>query len=931
MIIALYFLFLVPPILNCSHLYAQDISTVAERFEQGAAVAGGELTPEALGEIKKSPAFKDLKHEEIIQGRALLRKEERSGAGKVKEGKAAPAVTVEEERGEPLFDRYLSDVSPLEVNTELTPFGYEIFKRGDLTPPQDLPVASDYTIGPGDEVHLLLWGRVNERYTLTVSRDGTILLPQIGPLSVAGMSFEEMKEFLSREAKSIVGTEVSVTMGRLRSIQVFVLGEVRGPGAYTVNAMSTITNALIAAGGPTQIGSLRSVELKRSNNTIARMDFYDLLMKGDKSNDLRLRNGDVIFVPIVGPIVGIAGNVKRPAIYELQGEVSLSRVLDLAGGIIPTAYLQQVQVERVEGNEERVVVDIDAGDEKIAETFMVQDADMVKVFSILGVDVNAVYLYGNVKRPGKYELKEGMRLGDIVRDATDLLEESYFEYGLIKRLVPPSLEVKLIPFNLGDLLFLDAEADNVELMPLDSIYIFSKWLFQAKPTVSIEGEVRKKGTFDLEGNLTVKDLVLQAEGLAKGASYGEYELYRTEPVTKEVTLRTFSLKGAMEEDQEHNIILQDMDRVVVHSVWERVPKQVVTISGDVHRPGEYIYAANMTVKDLIFAAGNLIESAYLDEAELASFDVEGGTSSFMNYRTIELRGALSGDPAHNVALKPYDRLMIKRIPEWREERFVEMSGEVKFPGSYVVKKGERLSSLIERAGGYNDNAYLRGSLFARERVKELQQRGLDDMIKRLERDLLLSSATQVSSALSLEEVEARKVEVEQRQKFIESLRELKATGRMVIRLAHLRLLKGGEYDIELEDGDTLFIPMRNNVVNVTGVVMSPGSHVYSEKLDYKQYISLAGGFSHFADEDNIFVIKADGSARKLSRGAFNWDSTRSRWEVSAFGEKSGEIEPGDTIVVPEKLEHIAWLREIKDITQILMQIAVTAGVAVNLF
>ncbi len=154
---------------------------------------------------------------------------------------------------------------------------------------------------------------------------------------------------------------------------------------------------------------------------------------------------------------------------------------------------------------------------------------------------------------------------------------------------------------------------------------------------------------------------------------------------------------------------------------------------------------------------------------------------------------------------------------------------------------------------------------------------------------------------------------------------------MVIRLAHLRLLKGSEYDIELEDGDTLHIPMRNNVVNVIGVVMSPGSHIYSEKLGYKQYISLAGGFSHFADEDNVFVIKADGSARKLSRGFFNWDSTRSRWEVSAFGEKFGEIEPGDTIVVPEKLEHIAWLREIKDRTQILMQIAVTAGVAVNLF
>ena len=565
MAIALYLLFFAPLILNCSHLYAQDVSTV----EQGVPATGGELTPEALEVIKKSPAFQDLKPQEIIRGRELLQKEERSGAGKVKEGKAAPAVTVEEERGEPLFDRYLSDASPLEVKTQLTPFGYEIFKRGDLTPPQDLPVASDYTIGPGDEVHLLLWGRVNKRFTLTVSRDGTVLLPQIGPLSVAGMSFEEMRKFLSREAENIVGTEVSVTMGRLRSIQVFVLGEVRRPGAYTVNAMSTLTNALIAAGGPTQIGSLRMVELKRSNNTIATMDFYDLLMKGDKSNDMWLRNGDVIFVPIVGPLVGIAGNVKRPAIYELQGETSLSRVLDLAGGIIPTAYLQQVQVERVEGNEKSIVVDINAGDEKIAETFTLQDADMVKVFSIVDRDVNAVYLYGNVKRPGKYELKEGMRLGDIVRDETELLEETYFDYALIKRLVPPSLEVELIPFHLGDLLFKESQEENRELMPQDSIYIFSKWLFQPRLKVHIEGEVRKKGTFDLEGNLTVKDLVLQAEGLTRSTSYGEYELYRTEPVTKEVNLFTYNLSKAMTEDADHNPKLQDMDRVVIHSIWER--------------------------------------------------------------------------------------------------------------------------------------------------------------------------------------------------------------------------------------------------------------------------------------------------------------------------------------------------------------------------
>ncbi|MFQ5586413.1 MAG: SLBB domain-containing protein [Thermodesulfobacteriota bacterium] len=376
---------------------------------------------------------------------------------------------------------------------------------------------------------------------------------------------------------------------------------------------------------------------------------------------------------------------------------------------------------------------------------------------------------------------------------------------------------------------------------------------------------------------------------------------------------------------------QGRDKVVVQSIPARVPRKIVAIYGDVRKPGQYPYAANITVKDLIFAAGSLLESAYLDEAELASHEIECDSGSPVSYRTVDLRRAMSGDPAHNVTLRPCDRLSIRRMPEWREERFVEVGGEVKLPGRYVVNRGERLSSVIERAGGYNENAYLRGALFTRERVRQLQQRELDDMIKRLERAILAASVIQSSSPLSQEECVEKEVEVEQRQNFIESLKKLKVTGRMVVRLAHLRLLKGSEYDIVLEDGDTLTIPMKNSVVNVIGMVMSPGSYIYSEGLDYKKYIKMAGGFLRFADEDNVFIIKANGSVRKLSRGFFHWNTTRSRWEVSAFAEEIEEIEPGDTIVAPEKLGHIVWLREVKDLTQILMQIAAITGVVVRPF
>jgi polysaccharide biosynthesis/export protein len=213
----------------------------------------------------------------------------------------------------------------------------------------------------------------------------------------------------------------------------------------------------------------------------------------------------------------------------------------------------------------------------------------------------------------------------------------------------------------------------------------------------------------------------------------------------------------------------------------------------------------------------------------------------------------------------------------------------------------------------------------------MQQKGLDEMISRLQKELLEESSVQVSTAVSAEDIQAKKVELESKQMLIETLKRQKASGRMTIKLAHLRLLKGSEYDLELESGDSLYIPTMNSAVNVMGSVMSLGSYIYSEKYNYKDYIDMSGGYTRYADSDNVYVLKVDGSARKFSNGVFNWSDSRSRWEVSAFGDEVKEIEPGDTIIVPEQLERIAWLREVKDITQILMQMAVITGVVVNLF
>jgi polysaccharide biosynthesis/export protein len=337
----------------------------------------------------------------------------------------------------------------------------------------------------------------------------------------------------------------------------------------------------------------------------------------------------------------------------------------------------------------------------------------------------------------------------------------------------------------------------------------------------------------------------------------------------------------------------------------------------------------MTIRDLLFAAGNVTEAAWLDEAELTSMIADPSRGVKYEQRNLDLRKVIAGDAGQNAELRAYDRLFIKRIPDWRQDRFVTVSGEFKFPGRYAVKKGERLSSLIERAGGFKDTAYLRGVFFTRERVRELQQKGIQVMAERMERELL--SGGQVATAISVEEVTAKQAEMEQRKKLVEAMKALRATGRMTIYLAHQRLLKGSEYDIELEDRDTIMIPQKNSVVSVVGAVMTQGSYIYSEKMTYQDYIGQTGGFSSYADTGNIFVMKVDGTARKLSRGFMDWSPSRERWELAGYGEEVRGIEPGDTIVVPEKTERIAWLREIRDITQILMNTAVTAGVVLKLW
>lgn len=642
------------------------------------------------------------------------------------------------------FEQYIAGDVISELPAKIRQFGYDLFRNPPSTfaPVEKVPVGPDYVMGPGDEIKVAVWGKVEGQWSVVVDRDGNISLPKVGILGVTGLAFKELKELLNKEfSKYYTGFEMNVSMGALRTIRVYVVGNAEKPGAYTVSALSTLINALFEAGGPSKTGTMRNIQLKRSGKTIVIFDMYDFLLKGDKTKDIRLMPEDVIFIEPAGPLVAVAGSVNNPAIYEIKEEKTVSSLIEMAGGLSTVAFKGRVQIERIIDNTRQTVFESDIAG---AKDMNIQAGDVVKIFQVV----------------------------------------------------------------------------------------------------------------------------------------------------------------------------QD--------------RRLVRVSGAVQREGEYGFRTGMSLRDLLLLAGGLKYYAFNKEAELTRvYITDNGPKT--EKIIIDLGKALAGDPEGNIPLKEDDYLFVRTVPEWQLYKIAKISGEVKFPGNYTIQKGEKLSSLIERAGGYTDKAHLRGAVFTRERVREMQQKGLEEMILRLERELLAEGSVQVSAALSAEEIQAKKAEMESKQKFIESLKKVKATGRMTIGLAHLRLLKGTASDVEIENNDSLFIPARNSVVNVTGSVMAQSSLVYSDNMDYKDYIEMSGGYSRYADTDNVYILKVDGSARKASRRFINWNPFSSRWEAAGFGSDIKPVEPGDTIVVPEKLDRIAWLREIKDITQILFQIAVTTGVVYQLF
>lgn len=809
------------------NLEAEESSPVNADVSEATRGEGSSISPEQLSEI--------------LRARTAGQPEKQAAEQAVEPEAAVQGQEMAEIEGLSAIELLLSGQIPGVVSTRLTQFGYDVFRRpvSTFAPVTDVPVGPGYVVGPGDSFTVTVWGRINAQYPITVNRSGEIALPELGVLKVWGMTFARLQEHLEHEfSRKHTDFKIAVTMDRLRTIRVYVVGEARTPGSYTLSSLSTVINALFAAGGPSKNGTLREIRLLRSGQEPVKMDLYNFLLGGDKSKDVRLQNGDTIFIPLIGPVVGVAGNVKRPAIYEMAEPMTLAQVLDLAGGITYAGWLQRVQVERVENHKRRIVADFDLSEkadiskQRQAADTLVQDGDVVKIFAVSPLEQNVIYLEGHVVRPGKYELKSGMQLRDILGSYEVLQPQPNLEYAEIERLVEPDYHSTFIPFNVRKLLDGD-ESENIELARFDTIRIFR---------------------------------------------------------------------------------------------WDERLKRNISVSGLVYRPGEYHLIPGMRVSDLINAAGGLMKNVYLKTAEITRRHI---SQSGMQTEKIDidLEKALAGVSEHNLALKDYDHLIVRPIPELEFDRTTTISGEVMFPGTYPVRRGETLSSVIERAGGYTKRAYLKGAIFTRESTKVIQRQRMDELIRQLEETILVDADLAMGGALDEETIKAQEQQLKAKRELLSKLRAAKIDGRVVIRLTSLDKFKGSKYDLELEKADKLVIPETPGVVSVVGEVFNPTSILYEKGKTISYYLQRVGGLTKEADKKQLSVIKADGSVISIAQkrlGRVSWDPESHQWFFGGF--MSIKLDPGDTIVVPRKMEKLFWLKTTKDITQILFQIAITAGV-----
>jgi protein involved in polysaccharide export with SLBB domain len=792
-----------------------------------------------------------------------------------------------------MVDLYVQVSAPAKAPAR---FGADILSSGSRTSGailMDMPVGPDYVVGPGDSLAIDLWGAVTQRLQRTVDTEGRISLPEYGPILVSGETLGNIQQTIQQMLRTqLRRISVDVSLSKLRSIRVYVVGEVVEPGAYDISSLSSPLNALVAAGGLTDRGSLREIKHYRGKQLLEVVDAYDLLLRGVGPDQSKLESGDSLLVPPVGPQVTIEGMVRRPAIYELRGNTSLEDALDLAGGVLPAAALKHVEVERLVAHENRTMLSLDLSDgaqsgasESQLRNFQIQDGDRIHIFPIAPYNEQAIYLQGHVLRPGRYSYRDGMTLRDVVASFSDLLPEPAANYAEIIRLNAPDNRPSVESFDLSAAL--SNPADAPKLRPLDTVRIFSKYDFQAAPVVFVDGEVRSPGKYTLSGQARFRDAIYLAGGITADADGDSAQIFR---LNKDGTMKILSvnLDEALA-GQPADVILQPRDRIVVQRSAARLEPPAVYIKGDVANPGRYPLTANMSAEDLVRAAGGLKPSADSQSALLAHRE----ESSAVETVKVNLSSTAPDDSDSGRILANGDVLTIPKNPAWNDlGATVTIRGEVQHPGTYGIRPGESLSSVLQKAGGFTAQAYPYGTVLTRKEVRDLEMKSHDELIARMKTEEAQLRALPENNE---DEKNVKLTAIAQTETTLTQLESNLPVGRVVLNgTLDEKSFDRTAGETPLHSGDTILVPKKPNYVVVQGQVYNTTAVGYVPGRSANWYLEQAGGITANGNRKGMFVIRADGSVIAAK-------NNRTLWSGDPL---DAELMPGDVVVVPDKVPKV---------------------------
>jgi len=801
---------------------------------------------------------------------------------------------------------------------DLQRFGYDFFQNN---PAQfgnsgNMPSLPEYILSPGDELQVTTWGRENQNQSVTLNGEGVFIYPPLQPMRLAGMRFAQAQERIVSELQKIHGLQASVTLGRLKSLRIFVLGEATNPGSFTVPAGATIITALFQCGGIKDIGSLRAIQLRRSGKAISTLDLYDMLLTGNNRSDRQLLTGDVIFIPVAANQIAVTGKVKRPAIYEVKSGTKVLEALELAGGLASNAFKGRMRLDRIENHRRKVALDIAMEKLGSGTNVILQDGDILNVEEVLNKEYDVVYLKGNVNRPGRYEWKKGMTIKDLLPSSRDLKSETYFNYGHIKRPAEEDDRATLLPFSLRDIF---EKGATVALEPRDTVIVYSRYDIMDQPLVAISGMVRKPGKYPFVQNMRLSDLVLAGGGLTVDAYLPEAQVLRLLQVDESDSLRTtlvkVNLAGVIDNPaDENNIELRAFDSLIVFPRSNFVLPKHISIYGAVKKEGNFELTQNMSIMDVISQAQGLTSNSYLISAEVVRKRIKADSIIEREVFHVSLKDMQAGQVHFD--LQDGDGIYIREVVNARERSNVWMMGEFNFPGRYEFATGERLSSLIQRAGGFSSQAFLRGAIFIRKSVKEQQLTHVEEIGRRLENQMqiMLERTNDEKERIGIQAA------IEQRKGILNDIRNAPYLGRVVITLDKEMEFAGTEWDITLENGDSLYVGPIPNTISVLGEVYSPTNLIFSHKSNtVGECLSKAGGVSEYGDYGNTYYIAPDGTVSTPKNTAwymkYSWRST----------------EPGGSIIVPPKGPKKDYLELILKTTQVIYNLAVSVGVVRTLF